>query len=156
MIPPPLFRRAEARDAVLLTAIALAAKRHWGYPDDWMEAWRPDLTVTPGYIQREAVQVMEVGGEVAGFVGLLGEEGSLYLEHLWLRPPHIGRGFGRVLFLEAVRMARAAGASELRIKSDPNAEEFYLKMGAVRTGSEAYLLLGRFPREVPLLVYRLS
>jgi len=156
MIPPPLFRRAEARDAVLLTAIALAAKRHWGYPDDWMEAWRPDLTVTPGYIQREKVQVMAIGGEVAGFAGLLREEGSLHLEHLWLRPPHIGRGCGRILFGEAVRMARAAGAPELRIKSDPNAEGFYLRMGAVRTGLDTYLLLGRFPREVPLLVFRLS
>ena len=48
------------------------------------------------------------------------------------------------------------GVVELHIKSDPNAEAFYLKMGAVRTGQEVYMLLGKFRREVPLLVYPIS
>ncbi len=155
MIPPLLFRRAEAQDAALLTEIALAAKQHWGYPDEWMAKWRHDLAVTPGYIRSQPVQVAELEGEVVGFAGLSMLEGNRYLEHLWLRPKHIGRSFGRALFLEAVRQARAAGVTELRIKSDPNAESFYLKMGAVRTGLEVYELLGKFRREVPLLVYQL-
>jgi len=155
MIPLLLFRRAEAQDAELLTEIALAGKRHWGYPEEWMAEWRPDLTVTPGYIRSQLVSVAELAGEVVGFAGLSTLEGHRYLEHLWLRPNHIGRGFGRALFLEAVREARAAGVTELRIKSDPNAEPFYLKMGAVRTGLEVYELLGKFHREVPLLVYKL-
>jgi GNAT superfamily N-acetyltransferase len=155
MIPLLLFRRAEAQDAELLTEIALAGKRYWGYPEEWMAEWRPDLTVTPGYIGSQPVSVAELAGEVVGFAGLSTLEGRRYLEHLWLRPNHIGRGFGRALFLEAVREARAAGVTELRIKSDPNAEPFYLKMGAVRTGLEVYELLGKFHREVPLLVYKL-
>ena len=155
MIPPLLLRCGEARDAATLTAIALAAKQHWGYPDEWMAEWRPDLVVTPGYLLSQPVQMAELAGEVVGFAGLLRAEGSLYLEHLWLRPQHIGRGIGRTLFHEAVRMAREAGAAELRIKSDPNAEAFYLKMGAERTGLESYLLLGKFPREVPLLAFKL-
>jgi GNAT superfamily N-acetyltransferase len=150
-----LFRPAEVQDAALLTEIALAAKQHWGYPAEWMAEWRPDLTVTPGYIRSQPVSVAELAGEVVGFAGLSMLEGHRYLEHLWLRPKHIGRGFGRALFLEAVRLARAADVAELRIKSDPNAELFYLKMGAVRTGLEVYDLLGQFRREVPLLAYKL-
>ena len=153
MIPPLLFRRAEVGEAALLTEIALAGKRHWGYPEEWMAEWRPDLTVTPGYIRSQPVPVAELEGDVVGFAGLSILEGHRYLEHLWLRPEHIGRGFGRALFQEAVRVAGAAGVTELRIKSDPNAEPFYLKMGAVRTGTEVYELLGKFRREVPLLSY---
>ncbi len=52
-----------------------------------------------------------------------------------------------------MRQARALGVSELRIKSDPAAEPFYLKMGAVRTGLEVYQLLGKIRREVPHLNY---
>lgn len=155
MIPPLRFRRAEAQDAPLLTEIALAAKRHWGYPDEWMAEWRPDLTVSPGYILSQPVVVAETERGVVGFAGLSTLEGQRYLEHLWLKPEYIGRGFGRALFMAAAGLARSAGATVLRIKSDPNAEPFYLKMGAVRTGVEVYDLLGKFRREVPLLTHQL-
>ena len=153
--PSPVFRRARPDEAPALSEIALAAKQSWGYPPEWMAEWRHDLIVTPAYIRAEPVAVAELAGEVVGFVGLSTAAEGRYLEHLWLRPRHIGRGLGRALFAEGVRMARAAGDTELHIKSDPNAEPFYLKMGAVRTGLEVYQLLGRFPREVPYLTYQL-
>lgn len=155
MKPTPLFRRARSDEAALLTAIALAGKQYWGYPTEWMEAWRHDLTVFPAYLEDQPVAVAEVAGEMVGFVGLSMAANGRHLEHLWLRPAQIGRGLGRALFEEGVRLARAAGETELRIKSDPNAEPFYLKMGAVRTGQEVYHLLGKIRREVPLLVYKL-
>ena len=151
----PVFRRAEPSDAAALTQIALAAKQSWGYPDEWMAEWRADLTITPGYIGSLPVVVAEVEGAAAGFIGLVHTEGHWHLEHLWVLPAWHGRGLGRALFEEAVRLARAAGATELCIKSDPNAEAFYLKMGAVRTGHEVYELLGKIRREVPQLSYRL-
>ena len=151
----PVFRRAQPQDAAALTQIALAAKQSWGYPDEWMAEWRADLTISPGYIDSSPVAVAEVDGTVAGFLGLVRADGQWQLEHLWLLPAYHGRGLGRALFDEAVRLARAAGATELRIKSDPHAELFYLKMGAVRTGHEVYELLGKIRREVPWLSYRL-
>ena len=30
-----------------LTQIALAAKRHWGYPERWIEIWSSQLTFSP-------------------------------------------------------------------------------------------------------------
>jgi GNAT superfamily N-acetyltransferase len=151
----PVFRRAQPQEAALLTRIALAAKQSWGYPDAWMAEWRADLTITPGYIGGSPVWVAELEGGAAGFLGLVRTEGHWFLEHLWVRPEWHGRGLGRALFGEAVRQARAAGATELRIKSDPNAEAFYLRMGAVRTGSEVYELVGKIRREVPQLSYQL-
>lgn len=151
----PVFRRARTEEAAALTRIALAAKQSWGYPDEWMAEWRPDLTITSGYLGSSPVWVAEADGAVAGFLGLVQVDGRWHLEHLWVLPAHHGRGLGRALFAEAVRLARAVGATELLIKSDPNAEPFYLKMGAVRTGLEAYDLLGKIRREVPRLTYRL-
>ncbi|MDI1250600.1 MAG: GNAT family N-acetyltransferase [Lacunisphaera sp.] len=151
----PLFRRARPSEAAVLTQIALTAKQSWGYPDEWMAEWRPDLTITPGYIGSLPVWVAEVEGTVAGFFGLVPEDGQWHLEHLWVLPAFQARGLGRALFDEAVRQARGLGATELRIKSDPNAEPFYVKMGAVRTGLEVYDLLGKIRREVPQLSYGL-
>jgi GNAT superfamily N-acetyltransferase len=153
MNPTLLFRPACARDAKRLTAIAYAAKRHWGYPEAWMEAWRDELVVTPGYIRTHPVVLAKQSGRIVGFFGLLILNDEAALEHFWLRPDCIGRGLGRALFAEAVRMARSAGQTELRIKSDPNAEGFYLKMGAVRVGLEKTRLLGKIRRELPLLTF---
>jgi GNAT superfamily N-acetyltransferase len=150
------FRRAQVDDAATLTAIALAGKQYWGYPAEWMTLWRPDLTITPQYIRFEAVQIAEKLGETVGFVGLSTGGNGRHLEHLWLWPDYIGRGYGRALFNEAVRIARQEGETELWINSDPNAEPFYLKMGAARIGQEIYELPGAVRREVPLLVYRVG
>lgn len=47
------IRRAESEEAWRLSAIALAAKRHWGYPEEWMELWKDEFVITPEYVSRE-------------------------------------------------------------------------------------------------------
>jgi GNAT superfamily N-acetyltransferase len=56
------------------------------------------------------------------------------LEHLWVSPEHIGTGVGRKLFAHAVDKAISLNAKSIDIESDPNAEEFYKRMGAKRIG----------------------
>ncbi len=53
---------------------------------------------------------------------------------MWVDPQHIGVGLGASLFSHAVGTVRAMGGSLLRIASDPDAEGFYLRMGARRVG----------------------
>ncbi len=120
-----------------------------------MEAWRGELTLTPAILTRELVYQAELDGVRAGFVGLRVDEARWHLEHLWVEPSCMGRGVGGQLFALAVRLATASGAENLHIKADPHAETFYLKQGAVRVGTEKYLLLGKHPRELPLLSFAL-
>ena len=46
----------------------------------------------------------------------------------------IGSGVGAALMTHATAEAKRHGATTLRIESDPNAEAFYLRMGAKRVG----------------------
>ena len=147
-----VIRRAEASEARALTDLCRASKRHWGYPAAWMEEWAEDLCITAAQIVRDPVFVAESGGQRIGFFGLRRADERWQLEHLWLAPEQIGRGWGRRLFDAAVAEARARGARQLHIKADPNAEPFYRKMGAVRIALEVYELLGT-GRELPLMVY---
>lgn len=117
-----------------------------------MEVWADQLQITAEIIAHQFVYVGERDGALVGFYSLRREEARWHLEHLWLDPTTIGRGYGRELFEAAVAMARRLGARELHIKADPNAEPFYRKMGAVRRELEIYELLGT-RREVPLMVY---
>ena len=119
-----------------------------------MAEWLAGLTITPEFVRTQRVGVAEQAGAVMGFYSLRREAGQWHLEHLWLCPAHMGHGHGRLLYAEAVRQAHAEGATELHIAADPNAEPFYLKMGAVRTGVEIYQLPGRHRRELPRLRHK--
>lgn len=127
-------RRAVPSQAELLTRIAHEAKRHWRYPEQWIEAWHQSLTITGDTIARGAVYIAEDGDDVIGFYAL-GEQGTLIaLEHFWIRPTRMRAGVGRLLFEHAVSTALLLGGSVLEIDADPHAEGFYLRQGARRVG----------------------
>ena len=147
--------RAKPSDAATLSAIAWAAKAHWGYPAHWMEEWRDLLTITPEFIATNETFAGIVEGQIIGFHALHESAGKLRLEHLWILPKEIGKGAGRFLFQHAVERAKASGASRLTIEADPNAEPFYRRMGAERVGSVVSEVDGQ-RREVPLLVFALT
>jgi GNAT superfamily N-acetyltransferase len=152
---PMTIRPGVPSDAAALTALALAGKRHWGYPEAWLEAWRGLLTITPDYLTTHVVCCAEdETGQVVGFYGLQRDGGRCLLDDLFLAPALIGSGLGRQLFAHAAQTARALGATELLIESDPNAEGFYLHMGAQRVGETVSRLTGT-ERVVPLLRYAL-
>jgi len=146
------IRRAVAADAERLTAIAHAAKRHWGYADELIELWRPDLTITPAVLADDLVCCAVRGAEIVGFYALSRADTTFVLEHMWVDPPHIGRGHGAQLFVHALDTARAQGGRVLRIAADPHAENFYQRLGAVRVGEEPSTPPGR---SLPLLVIAL-
>jgi GNAT superfamily N-acetyltransferase len=143
------IRRARGADAERLTAIAHAAKRHWGYPARWIRLWRADLTLTPRFIARHPVYCAERGGAVVGFYALSGRGAERELEHMWVDPPHMGGGVGTVLFRHALATLRAGGGRRLRIAADPHAAGFYRALGARLAGEVASRPRGR---TLPLLV----
>ncbi|MEM1179446.1 MAG: GNAT family N-acetyltransferase [Acidobacteriota bacterium] len=133
------IRSATPADAPELTQLAHVSKRHWGYPEHWIEAWRDDLTFTPAFVADHEVFIVHIGGAPAACYALSAppaeEAKALELQHFWLDPSHIGEGLGRKLFEHAVAEARSRHASALWIDSDPHAEPFYTHMGAVRMGA---------------------
>ena len=129
------IRRADPREASELTAIAVAAKRHWGYPEAWMERWHDDLSIAPGFVATELVfAAYDAENAIVGFYALRDTRAGCELEHLWVLPRAMGRGVGRALFEHSVEQARAAGCQVLHIDADPHAAAFYERMGAEAAG----------------------
>ncbi len=145
------IRRVRPKEAALLTEVAHEAKRHWGYPERWIAAWRTDLTLTPAFVRHASVFAAVEAGVVQGFYALVGSGTHHNLEHFWVRPEAMGCGLGRALFEHAAARAAEAGARHLEIESDPHAEGFYLRMGARRVGEKVYTLENH-PRVLPVLV----
>jgi GNAT superfamily N-acetyltransferase len=146
--------RADPDDAKKLTEVAHAAKRHWGYPDRWIEGWRDILTLRPEFLAANVAYSAVENERPVGFYVLTKEGDGIHLDHLWVIPAAMGRGIGRALFEHAVTQARDRGFNSIKIEADPNAEPFYRRLGAKRVGTSVSKIDGQ-PRELPLLEYQI-
>lgn len=146
------IREARPREAGQLSALALRSKAYWGYPPELLALWRDELRFTPEYIESHDVFVACRAGEIVGVVAVVLDDLTADIGHLWVDPDRVGNGVGRRLFDRAIAAAKGAGARVVVIESDPNAEPFYLRMGAKRDGSVPSTPAGR---ELPRLVYEL-
>ena len=129
---------ATSADHVTLTHVAFEAKRFWGYPEEWIEMWKSDLTVTPSYIVDHYVfKAMDSGGgTITGFCAIewLREKAVLEVAHLWIRPMHMKTDLGTSLLTFALKTLESLPAIKILVVSDPNARNFYEKQGFAAVG----------------------
>ena len=143
-----MIRPATSDEASTLTQIALESKSYWGYPEHWLKLWQQELAVSSEFIEKNYVFVFETGGEIRGFYALCVNDSQAELEHLWVRPTDIGAGVGKELFLDAMERAARLNVGEVQLTADPNAAEFYKKMGAEQIGEARSEIDGQ-PRILP-------
>lgn len=148
------IRRAVPEDAGKLTEIAIAAKRHWNYPERWIQIWIPQLTFKPEDISSSEIFVAMVDGEMAGFYRLIKNPPRAVLEDLWVAPNFMGRGIGKVLFEHAASICRSANVTAMELDADPNAQGFYEKMGMHKIGEKKTEVDGQ-PRILPVMEIKL-
>lgn len=144
------IEKARPEHTGILTEIAISAKRHWNYPERWIELWIPSLTISPEYISKNKTWVAVPGLKPAGFYSLHQDSESLWLENLWVLPEFMGQGIGKQLFQHALVRGKLFGISSLKIEADPNAQSFYEKMGARKVGERHSQMDGE-PRILPIM-----
>ncbi|MCX5192677.1 GNAT family N-acetyltransferase [Streptomyces sp. NBC_00249] len=119
----------------------MRSKAHWGYDARFLAACAPELRVREEELTARRIVVAEdARGKVLGLASLEGPDGEgrvARLGLLFVEPAAIGRGVGRLLYLDAVRRAVALGSRRLLIDSDPHAAGFYRAMGAVASPGPA-------------------
>jgi len=130
------LRPALEGEAKLLSDLAARSKAHWPYDPSYLSLVRSVIHITPEEIVKWPVIVGVQGTEICGFSAVATIQGANMLDHLWIDPKFIGKGLGRALFHESVRKAQDLGWKSFQVASDPHAEEFYLKMGAIRIGEK--------------------
>ena len=150
------IRHARPDESPQLTQLAHLAKRHWGYPPEWMDLWKDDLTISPEYIERHDAYVAEIDEEIVG-VCVLEQHGDRgRLEHVWIHPMHQRQHIGQTLIETALTAAKGAGVKTVEVLSDPYAEAFYRHLGAKRTGERPAPMPGAHDRALPVLEFTLT
>lgn len=150
----PEIVRAKSEDATTLSEIAHAAKRHWGYPETWIAAWRDTLTMRAEFVTENVAYIAVENERPVGFYVLTNEPDGPRLDHLWVLPSSMRQGIGRALFEHAATEVKRLDFPCMKIEADPNAEAFYKRMGAVRVGTSTSETCGE-RRELPLMEFRI-
>lgn len=150
------IRRATKDDVNDLSTLAMRSKAYWGYSKEYMDEFKHELTIKPEWIEKNPTFIAESRGTMVGFAGLTSTDkpdtGEVYF--LFIAPECIGFGYGSDLWKRCLEESKKLGWTSLMIHSDPNAEEFYLKMGAVKIGEKPYPSIPG--RVSPLLKFEMS
>jgi N-acetylglutamate synthase-like GNAT family acetyltransferase len=148
------IRAARPDEAAFISDLAVRSKAYWGYDEEFLAGSRIQLAVRPDEVARRRVTVAERDGVVVGFYALEGDPPVGVLDLMFVDPDHLRAGVGRQLFAHVVATARAAGLTAFTIDSDPFAEDFYLTMGAIRTGETPSRV--RAGRKLPRLTFAVA
>jgi GNAT superfamily N-acetyltransferase len=130
---------ARPEEADILGDLAIRSKAFWGYDQAFLAACREELTVESDAIDspENHYAVARIGKIIAGFYALAQLRDKQWeLDALFVDPPFIGRGIGSRLLAHAVETAVAEGGRSIRVQSDPWAETFYRRAGAIPVGFE--------------------
>jgi GNAT superfamily N-acetyltransferase len=146
------IRRGRPDEADALSAMARRAKASWSYPPAWLAQWEAELAFAPEYIASQIVWVAECDGRLAGVLALEPRADGWTIDRLWVDPGAQGAGVGRRLVDEARAHAAREPRGDIDVLSDPYAEAFYLRLGAVRDGEVSAPMPGAPGRTLPRLV----
>jgi len=142
------IRKAVPSDASALSKLAFRSKAYWGYDIDFMKRCRNELTYEARQIESTQYQfyVCENAGKPVGFYALQFLDNRVAeLDALFVEKKFIGQGIGTVLVEHAKEVASQSNVVMIVIQGDPNAEEFYLSVGAVPAGyRESVSIPGRY------------
>ncbi len=97
MLDPSTVLAARPADADELTRLARLSKAHWGYPNDSLDLWQSDLTISPETIEGSIGYVAESAKAIIGFwVRTSSDSDRPTPGWLFVHPDHMGRGVSRV------------------------------------------------------------
>jgi len=151
------IRQAINNEAIILSDLTWRSKGYWGYDEEFLRDCGELLNIKSSYIENSIVFVLEVDRKICGFYGIsfdssLGD--GPIMAYMQVDPNYIGKGYGRMLWDHAISEAKQQGWRSFKIHSDPNAERFFKKMGAIHISERPSRY--RENRVIPILEYSLN
>lgn len=129
-----VLRLARRDEAEKLTDMCLRSKAVWGYDEAFMKACRTELKICAADFDHSSLCVAVDADTVIGVAQLALDGEEAHLHKLFVEPSAIRTGAGARLLNWAITVSRQNRAKRLWIESDPDAADFYRKMGAIDEG----------------------
>jgi ribosomal protein S18 acetylase RimI-like enzyme len=139
------IQKAKIEDHIRLTEITKKSKAYWGYSDEQMEKWSNNLTITIDYIETNSVFNLVDENQIIGYYSYLRlENNQVKLDNLFILPECIGKGFGSFLMNDFLERMRNEKHQKIILDSEPNAKQFYQKIGFKKIGELETSIKNRF------------
>ncbi|WP_281234987.1 GNAT family N-acetyltransferase [Flavobacterium gelatinilyticum] len=139
------IQKAKIEDHIRLTEITKKSKAYWGYSEEQMEKWSNNLTITIDYIETNPVFNLVEENQIVGYYSYLKQEDNqVKLDNLFILPEYIGKGFGSFLMNDFLERMRNEKCKKIILDSEPNAEQFYQKIGFTKIGEFETSIKNRF------------
>ncbi|MFD2941015.1 GNAT family N-acetyltransferase [Flavobacterium notoginsengisoli] len=139
------IEKASITDNEILTSITKKSKAYWGYSAEQIQKWDKNLTISQDYIRENNVFKLVDNDLIMGYYSyVFKDEKVIELDNLFILPEYIGKGFGKYLVFDFLNRIKEEKIERIILNSEPNAEEFYAKMGFVKIGEFETSIKNRF------------
>ena len=145
------IRKAKKEEANCLSEIAFKSEAYWGYDENYMKSFRSNYRVTEEFISNNPAYIIEDNEIILGFYSFMINGRTASLDYFYIEPNSIGHGYGKLLWNHMINMCKKKGIEKVELVTSPQAEEFYIKMGARTVGQvESIVMKGR---KIPKLIF---
>lgn len=141
------IKKASINDNEILTEITKKSKAYWGYSEEQILKWSDNLTISKDYIETNYVFALVNDNKIIGYYSYIikeEEEKNVILDNLFILPEYIGKGFGKYLMNDFLNRMKNEKFEKITLDSEPNAEDFYLKIGFKKIGEFETPIKNRF------------
>ncbi|PCI39739.1 MAG: hypothetical protein COB50_00740 [Thiotrichales bacterium] len=155
----PIFSIRDAKELDLneLNVVMRNAKEYWGYDELFLNRYMEHFAITPAYCASATTKVLIINNKICGIYSLsINKNDQPELDNIFIHPDYIGQGYGKILWQDICKTAKAKGWSILTIWSDPNAQGFYETMGCYKVGERRSPTSVASNRITPVMEYCLS
>src|SRR5260221_11880791 len=94
------IRKAIDLDISTINKVLYASKSYWGYDEVFMSAFMEKFALSEKYLNDNSVYVASKNGKIIAFFSFIfREDGQLELDHFFISPKHIVKGYARKLWV---------------------------------------------------------
>jgi ribosomal protein S18 acetylase RimI-like enzyme len=139
------IEKAHSHDVQPLTELCMRSKNYWNYGINQIEKWKEELTISAQFIDENQVYKLIVKEELIGFYAFQPlRDKEIKLTHLFIAPAYIGKGYGKLLMSDFMQRIKKSTYEKITLDADPNAKEFYERMGFTVVGKIQSSIKHRF------------
>lgn len=143
------FRKVYNNEIEELNLLIKESKGFWGYSEEFCQDFMAKWGLNLDYFNKAELAVLIDNAETIGIIGMSNDEKYPMLDYFFLKPKYIGKGLGRKMWEEVLKISNKNNWFTFRFYSDPHSEDIYKHFGAKKIGE-----LESFPgRLVPIMEY---